>query len=115
MSKFDGRETELLEKMMARYREGCKDESKSVASTAEAAELPTPSSDGRHRSRQDKTLERQSVESTVEATESTTSSGDGRPRSRQDKALERHMAHMLLFCGTPPLLRCPSKHTPFPM
>lgn len=66
MAKFEGRETELLEKMMARYHEGCKDETKSVASTAESRES-TPTSP---------------------------TSDDGRPKSRQDKALERHMARM---------------------
>mmetsp|Transcript_6886 Transcript_6886/g.14939 ORF Transcript_6886/g.14939 Transcript_6886/m.14939 type:complete len:1458 (+) Transcript_6886:192-4565(+) len=65
MAKFEGRETELLEKMMARYHEGCKEDSRSVVSTADA------------------------TESTA-----TTSSSDGRPKSRQDKALERHMARM---------------------
>jgi len=63
MFKFEGRETELLEKMIARYESG-KDESKSVASTAEATESTDSSND------------------------------DGRPKSRQDKALEIHMARM---------------------
>jgi len=67
MEKFEGRETELLEKMIARYHEGIKEESKSVPTTLE----------------------------TRESTDSTTSSvDDGRPKSRQDKALERHMARM---------------------
>merc|ERR1712127_175675 len=66
MAKFEGRETELLEKMMARYHEGCKDDSKSAASSAE----------------------------TRESTATASSSDDGRPKSRQDKALERHMARM---------------------
>mmetsp|Transcript_24002 Transcript_24002/g.57943 ORF Transcript_24002/g.57943 Transcript_24002/m.57943 type:complete len:1481 (+) Transcript_24002:367-4809(+) len=65
MCKFEGRETELLEKMIARY-EGGKDESKSPPSTA----------------------------STAEATELTESSSGARPLSRQDMALARHMARM---------------------
>ena len=57
MAKFEGRETELLEKMIARY-EGGTDELKSLVSTAEASESNTSSSDGKPKSRQDKSLER---------------------------------------------------------
>lgn len=57
MAKFEGRETELLEKMIARY-EGGTDETKSLTSTAEASESNTSSSDGKPKSRQDKSLEK---------------------------------------------------------
>mmetsp|Transcript_5271 Transcript_5271/g.11965 ORF Transcript_5271/g.11965 Transcript_5271/m.11965 type:complete len:1460 (-) Transcript_5271:94-4473(-) len=58
MAKFDGRETELLEKMITRY-EGGKEESKSIiGSTAEATESTTSSSDGRPKSRQDLATEK---------------------------------------------------------
>ena len=66
MNKFEGRETELLEKMMARYHESVNEDSKFVTSTAE----------------------------TRESNSATLSSKDSRPKSRQDKALERHMARM---------------------
>lgn len=56
MSKFEGRETELLEKMIARY-EGGKEDSKSVASTNET-ELTTLPDDGRPKSRQDIAMEK---------------------------------------------------------
>lgn len=57
MAKFEGRETELLEKMINRY-EGGKEESKSIASTAEATESTESSSDGRPRSRQDLAMDK---------------------------------------------------------
>ncbi|KAL3803316.1 hypothetical protein ACHAW5_006080 [Stephanodiscus triporus] len=57
MAKFEGRETELLEKMIARY-EGGTDETKSLTSTAEASESNISSSDGKPKSRQDKSLEK---------------------------------------------------------
>ena len=68
MAKFKGRETELLEKMMNRYENGNKDDSKSLAnglgSPIEAEESLKPAPD------------------------------DGRPKSRQDIALDRHMSRM---------------------
>ncbi len=57
MAKFEGRETELLEKMIARY-EGGTDESKSLASSAEASESNSSAGDSKLKSRQDKSLER---------------------------------------------------------
>lgn len=56
MAKFEGRETELLEKMIARYEgtgEGGTNESSSLAS-----ESNTTCSDGRPKSRQDASLEK---------------------------------------------------------
>jgi len=68
MSKFEGRETELLEKIIARYEGGSKDESNSVSTI---------------------------VTSPVEMeTVSNSPPDDGRPKTRQDMALERHMARM---------------------
>ncbi len=52
MAKFEGRETELLEKMIARY-EGGTDETKSQASESNAS-----TGDSKLKSRQDKSLER---------------------------------------------------------
>ncbi len=74
MAKFEGRETELLEKMMNRYEGGNKDDSKSLASglgspIEEKESLKAPPSD------------------------------DGRPKSRQDMALDRHMARMKRFAA----------------
>lgn len=54
MAKFEGRETELLEKMIARY-EGGTDESKSLA---EASESNASTGDSKLKSRQDMSLER---------------------------------------------------------
>jgi DNA repair exonuclease SbcCD ATPase subunit len=65
MNKFKGRETELLEKMIARYEAKVKDDDEEVTDVAE---------------------------STTSSTEN--DSTDGRPKSRQDVALERHMARM---------------------
>ena len=65
MNKFKGRETELLEKMIARYDAKVKDDDEEVTDVAE---------------------------STTSSTEN--DSSDGRPKSRQDVALERHMARM---------------------
>jgi hypothetical protein len=56
MAKFEGRETELLEKMIARYEgtgEGGTNETSSLAS-----ESNTTCSDGRPKSRQDASLEK---------------------------------------------------------
>lgn len=58
MSKFEGRETELLEKMITKYESG-KEESNFVATTAQSTEsTDTLSSCNRPQSRQDKALER---------------------------------------------------------
>mmetsp|Transcript_18769 Transcript_18769/g.32992 ORF Transcript_18769/g.32992 Transcript_18769/m.32992 type:complete len:1302 (+) Transcript_18769:3-3908(+) len=57
VSKSEGRETELLEKMTARYESG-KERSKSVAGTVEATESTASSNDdGRPKSREDKAFE----------------------------------------------------------
>jgi len=58
MSKFEGRETELLEKMITKYESG-KEESTSVTMTAQSTESTDTLSNGnRPQSRQDKALER---------------------------------------------------------
>ncbi|KAL7532191.1 hypothetical protein ACHAXR_008434, partial [Thalassiosira sp. AJA248-18] len=56
MSKFEGRETELLEKMIGRYECG-KEEPKSVAGTVETESTTLPD-DSRPKSRQDEALAR---------------------------------------------------------
>ena len=58
MTKFEGREKELLKKMTARYESNGKDDLKSIASTAEASQSNKSSIDGRPKSRQDMSLER---------------------------------------------------------
>lgn len=57
MAKFDGRETVLLEKMIARY-EGGKEESTFISSTVEATESTSSTSDVRPKSRQDLAMEK---------------------------------------------------------
>lgn len=58
MSKFEGRETELLEKMITKYESG-KEEPKSVPTKVEATESTDTSSNGsRPQSRQNKAVER---------------------------------------------------------
>jgi len=64
MNKFKGRETELLDKMVARYETKNNDE-----------------------------VAKDDVITSAESTTSSNDS-DGRPKSRQDKALERHMTRM---------------------
>jgi len=58
MAKFEGRETELLDKMIARYESSGKDELKSIASKAETSQSNNSSIEGRPKSRQDVSLER---------------------------------------------------------
>ena len=65
MAKYEGRETQLLEKMITRY-EGGKEGSSSFIGTVEATTASLPSS----------------------------SDGSSRPISRQDEALQRHMKRM---------------------
>ena len=65
MAKFEGREPQLLEKMIARY-EGGKEESSSFIGTVE----------------------------TTTALRSSSNDGSSRPKSRQDEALQRHMQRM---------------------
>lgn len=58
MAKFEGREHELLEKMIARFASSGKDELKSIASAADASQSNKSSLDSRPKSRQDMSLER---------------------------------------------------------
>lgn len=58
MAKFEGRENELLEKMIARYESSAREESTSIASSAEASQSNQSSAGSRPKSRQDMSLER---------------------------------------------------------
>ena len=57
MAKFEGRETELLEKMILRYESGNKEEPKSVVKPTDL-ESAAPPDDGRPKSRQDLAMEK---------------------------------------------------------
>ena len=58
MAKFEGRENELLEKMIARHQRRGKEDLKSDASAADASQSNKSSLDSRPKSRQDMSLER---------------------------------------------------------
>ena len=61
MNKFKGRETELLEKMIARYETKNEEQAPDTVTVAESTASSSESNDGRPKSRQDMALERHMV------------------------------------------------------